>query len=160
MSVHEGEVPQAFVSPGTRFEAQLWKATTRPSAEMDGYSLRLLPNSPEEDTLARHVRPAARSRTKMSPSLLVSAPARFGAQLSNASMRPSDERRGRPLPPSAGAPAESTLARVVTPVVRSRTNTHHPQLHHEVLSKATLRPSPERLGQSAWPSPWTPFVST
>ena len=45
----------SFPSPGTRLVASLWKATKRPSAEMDGEELGPNPSEPSEATLTRSV---------------------------------------------------------------------------------------------------------
>jgi hypothetical protein len=44
-----------LVSPGARFDAKETNATNRPSAETDGWELKLSPWAPVEDTLTRFV---------------------------------------------------------------------------------------------------------
>ena len=46
---------EVLVSPATRFVAELWKATKRPSAEIQASKLRLLPCAPALLTLSRVV---------------------------------------------------------------------------------------------------------
>jgi hypothetical protein len=56
----------AFVSTAMRFDARLWHATNRPSAEIAGNSQTASACAPLVDTLTRSVVPLARSRTKTS----------------------------------------------------------------------------------------------
>ncbi len=53
-------------SSGTRLLAEDGNATTRPSALIDGFLLAPSPSAPEDEMLARQVRPFTRSRTKTS----------------------------------------------------------------------------------------------
>jgi hypothetical protein len=88
-----------FVSPGTRFEAGLWKATTLPVARDRGKEHQAFPCAPPESRLTRDVAPAARSRTKTSARPFASPGARSEAPLANATKRPSWESDGRSLGP-------------------------------------------------------------
>jgi hypothetical protein len=103
-----------FVSPGTRFVAELPKTTNRPSAESAGPPLAPLGWVPTESTLIRSVVPVMRSRTKMSSTPFVSPGTRFVARLPNATNRPSAEIAGDRLSAFPWTPAESTLTRWVT----------------------------------------------
>src|SRR5262245_57375048 len=111
----------SFVSPVTRLEAALSKATKRPSADMDGAREppplgSELPCVPSEATLARSVLgvhpstgfPLAiqRSRTKISVWLFVSPATRLDARLSKATKRPSAETdTGASSPPEQASPS-------------------------------------------------------
>src|SRR5664280_1655051 len=59
-----------LVSPGTRFDALLMKATYRPSGVMTGSVEAPFAGPPFVDTLTKVVVPATRSRTKISVTLL------------------------------------------------------------------------------------------
>ncbi len=146
-----------FVSPATRFEAALWNATKRPSAEIEGARagmspLLAFPCVPSVATLTRSVVPLWRSRTKMSSYPFVSPAMRFEAALPNATNRPSAEIEAPRLLPFPCAPAESTLTRSVVPVWRSRTKTSCAPFVSPgtrlvaPLANATKRPSVEIEG--------------
>src|SRR6188768_2030023 len=97
-----------FVSPTTRFVAQLANATYRPSAEIAGDWATLFGSAPPELTLTRVVVPRIRSRTKTSspsPGLpeFVSPGTRLLARLVKATKRPVAARTGR-LEPEASLP--------------------------------------------------------
>src|ERR671924_395 len=115
--------PKPLVSPPTKLEAKEWKATKRPSAEIEGEKLARFPCAPAELTLTRFVLPVLRSRTKTSLTPLVSPPNRFESKEQRATKRPPAEIEARALPPFPSAPAELTLTRFVLPVLRSRTKT-------------------------------------
>src|SRR2546428_31025 len=112
-----------FVSPPTRLFATELNATKRPLAEIDGTKLAPFPCAPCEPTLTRVVLPALRSRTNTSLTPFVSPPTSLAALDKKATKRPSAEIEGPSLSPLPCAPWESTLTRVVFPVLRSRTNT-------------------------------------
>src|SRR5258705_328041 len=80
-----------FVSLATRFEAELWNATKRPSAEIEGFRLKPLPSAPPVAKLTRSVVPLWRSRRKTPSATFVSPATRFGAALQNATRRPAAE---------------------------------------------------------------------
>src|SRR5437016_3230691 len=116
--------PLAFVSPLTRFDAKLWKATKRPPAEIDGVSDELLPSMLSDATLTRSVfgvQPATgfpfeaqRSRTKTSTVPFVSPLTRLVAKLVKATKRPSAEMDGvsdqlLPWLPSDAMPSRAVI---------------------------------------------------
>ena len=70
-----------FVSAAIRFEATLWNATKRPSAEIDARKLSPFPPRPIGVTLTRVVRPSIRSRTNTSSATFVSKRTSFVAAL-------------------------------------------------------------------------------
>src|SRR5947208_4418361 len=110
-----------FVSPLTRLEAKLPKATKRPSAEMDGLKEPSLPWVPSDATLTRSVTPVRRSCTKTSEPPLVSPLTRLEAKLSKATKRPSAEMDGLKERSLLWVTSDATLTRSVTPLRRSRT---------------------------------------
>src|SRR5439155_1887786 len=154
-----------FVSPVTRLEAALTKATTRPSAAMAALKDSSLPWVPSDATLTRSVTPVRRSWTKTSgqlgamncaPQTFESPGTRLEAKLSKATKRPSAEMAAPPEGPLPSVPSDATLTRSVTPVRRSWTKTsgqlcaEHTQTFvspgtrlEATLPKATKRPSAE-----------------
>src|SRR6185503_5567378 len=110
-----------FVSPITRLVAALTKATYRPSDVRTELRETPLPLLPLAVVLTSTVVPLTRSRTKTSLALLMSPVTRLLAALSNNTYRPFDDIAAGiefSFPPPV--PAESTLTRVVAPLVRSR----------------------------------------
>src|SRR5439155_1055441 len=114
-----------FVSPGTRLEAWLAKATKRPSAETDGDGVHTtdapLPWVSSEATLTRSVTPVRRSWTKTSSAPFVSPLTRLEARLAKATKRPSAEMDASPEKALAWVPSDATLTRSVMRVRRSWT---------------------------------------
>src|SRR5262245_53567430 len=94
------------------------------------------------------------SWTKTSRKAFVSPATRFVEKLANAIQRPSEDITGRALQESPCAPDESTLARTVAPVQRSRTKTSvalfvSPATRFEAaLWNAIQRPPEETTGKS------------
>ena len=82
--------------------------------------------APRDDTLTSSVAPVRRSCRKTSCAPLVSPRTRLEAGESKAMNRPSADIVVSPLLPSAWAPLEETLTRVVTPATRSRTKASEP----------------------------------
>ena len=80
---------RVFVSPGTRFVAQLKKATNRPSAEIEGRSVWEFACTPRELALTLSVVPLWRSRTNTSNVPFVSPPGKK-ATSANGSSAPSE----------------------------------------------------------------------
>ena len=117
------DMHDAFVSPAARLEAPLWKATKRPSAEMDGRDgkkEKLLAWVPSEATLTRSVTPVRRSWTKTSLVPFVSPLTRLEAELVKATKRPSAEMDGVSEKPSPCEPSDATLTRSVLRVQPAR----------------------------------------
>ncbi len=134
------------MSPLTRLVAQLWNATQRPSAEIEGTPLPLFPCTPAESTLTRSVTcraiGAASARASRVPApteptnpcrLIVSMapPARWLTSY-NCGVRTRAHDRGRPRLPS-------TLAKAGTPA-----RTPHPEPRQEPLAVG-----PSRSGTAA-----------
>ena len=69
----------SLVSPSTRFDAAVEKATKRPSSESAGAKLSPFASTPALLTLTRSVSPVWRSRTKTSRAPFVSPWTRFDA---------------------------------------------------------------------------------
>src|SRR5205085_986013 len=121
---------------------------------------------PCESTLTRLVLPALRSRTKTSLTAFVSPATRLLATESKATKRPSAEIAGRKVAPLPCAPCESTLTRLVLPVLRSRTKTSLTAFVSPATRlladerKATKRPSGEIAGSLLPPLPCAPCEST
>src|SRR5262245_6432135 len=106
-----------------RFVASEVKATIWPSAEMDGWTLSLLPWVSSLSTEAQDVLPSVRLRTKIWANPLSHSEVRLVALDWNATKRPSPEILARPLVPLLSSPLESTETHLVWPVVRSCTKT-------------------------------------
>jgi hypothetical protein len=104
-----------LVSPATRFEARLSRITRRPFAEIAAEPERLFAWAPLERTFARATLPVWRSRTKTSPSPLVSPGTRLVALERKATMRPSAEIDSLKLAPSPWTPPRPRLTSSVTP---------------------------------------------
>jgi hypothetical protein len=115
-------VPPGTLS-GVRFVANDAKTTSRPSPLTAGLTLSAFACVPSLATLTLVVVPAARSWTKMSFRSFVSPGTRFAASDWKTTIRPSALSLDHALDPLPGVPSLATLAHVVTPVRRSRTNT-------------------------------------
>ena len=119
---------------------------------------------PAESTLTRSVAADVRSWTKTSTAAFVSPATRLVALLMNETTFPSAEIAGTSLVEFASTPAESTLTRVVVPLVRSRTKTSSVPFESPVtrlfawLENATTCPSAETAG--GWRRWLTPAEST
>jgi len=105
-----------------------WKATQRPSAEIDGRTLSPIPCLPSLVTLTRVVVPASRSRTNTSRARLVSVDlpsmpgfSRLVAADSKATILPSPLMTGRAHSPLACTSLGPTSTRIVSWVWRSVT---------------------------------------
>src|SRR5205814_3856421 len=153
-------------SPATRPVASEAKATKRPLAESDGLKLSSLPWTPSEPTLTREVRPDARSWTKTSEAALLSPATRLSAKESKATTDPSPDTTGLVLSPSAGPPPGASLTRMVCPFNGSCTKTlsartaSGPARFVAIETKATVDPSPDRLGPKLSALPCVPSVAT
>src|SRR5258705_11822013 len=66
-----------FVSPATRFEAELWNATKRPSAEIEGLRLEAVPSVPPAARMTSADVPLWRARMKKKWATFVSPATRF-----------------------------------------------------------------------------------
>src|SRR6266511_2753970 len=89
------------------------KVTNRPSDEMAGWTLSLLPWLSLLSTEAQDVLPLVRSRTKMCAKALLHCDVRLVASDSNATKRPSPEIFGRSLLPSLWFSLESRETHLV-----------------------------------------------
>ena len=103
-----------LVSSTTRLVAKLWKATKRPSAEIETASpLSRSPSAPPEERLTHSVVRVRRSCTNASWPSFVSAGTRLSAALVKTTKRPPAERATPTLAELACAPLESTLTRSI-----------------------------------------------
>src|SRR6478736_3788108 len=118
MSQHR---PVASTGCGTRLCARELKATTLPSAEIDGSMLSLFAPTPFGFWLTRIVFPVDIVCTKTSVWPSVSFGTRSVASERKAITLPSAEIDGVKLEPFAWVPSEATLTSRVVPVRRSRT---------------------------------------
>jgi hypothetical protein len=108
---------RAFLSPGTRFDASLEKATLRPLAESEGASLDEFPSTPDESTLTLRVVRSWRSRRKTSVAPFPSRATSRSASLRNAANRPSAESTSSRLAPFALAPPPAAPAPPADPTL-------------------------------------------
>src|SRR6266511_2211388 len=165
-----------LVSALTRFEANEWKATYRPSADsartanaVCRVQLFELGCAPADPTEIRSVVPAATSRAKTSVKPFVSSATRFDAHDVKATTFPLAEIDGARLRPFGWAPSLPTETRVVVPAVTSRAYTSvvlfvSSAASAPCASNATKRPSSEidgaRQRRMATPSQRTQTSST